>query len=169
MRRAVYPGTFDPITNGHIDVLQQGLDIFDEIVVLVAVNSQKQPIFSSAERAAMIEEAVAGYGRVSVECLEGRLLIEYAKEKEATAILRGLRQVADFEYEFQIALMNRHLMPDITTVFLMPHEKYTYLTSSIIREVARLGGDVADFVPASVLVHIHRKFPPRPKPDPQLK
>ncbi|MBC8042919.1 MAG: pantetheine-phosphate adenylyltransferase [Rhizobacter sp.] len=157
-RRALYPGTFDPITNGHIDVLEQGLNIFDEILIVVAQNSQKSPIFTAGERVEMIREATVSYPNVSVSCIDNRLLIQYAKEQHATAILRGLRQVADFEYEFQIALMNRHLTPEITTVFLMPHEKYTYLTSSIIREVARLGGEVADFVPYSVLRHLAKKL-----------
>lgn len=151
MKRAIYPGTFDPFTNGHIDILERASNIFDEIIIAVAINSQKKPMFSAQERAEMIGECVAGHSSVKVDMLESGLLIDYARQKKAVAIIRGLRQVADFEYEFQIALMNRHLHPEITTVFLMPNEKYTYLTSSIIREVAALGGDVSDFVPAPVL------------------
>ncbi len=155
MKRAIYPGTFDPFTNGHIDILERASNIFDEIIIAVAVNSQKKPMFPAEERAEMIRECVANYPSVTVDALHTGLLIDYAREKNAVAIIRGLRQVADFEYEFQIALMNRHLYPEITTVFLMPNEKYTYLTSSIIREVAALGGDVTDFVPEPVLKRLN--------------
>lgn len=158
MKRAIYPGTFDPFTNGHIDILERACNIFDDIIIAVAVNSQKKPMFSAEERAEMIRESVASFASVTVDTLQAGLLIDYAREKRAVAIIRGLRQVADFEYEFQIALMNRHLCPDITTVFLMPNEKYTYLTSSIIREVASLGGDISDFVPAPVLKRLKAKL-----------
>lgn len=158
MKQAIYPGTFDPFTFGHIDVLERALNIFDEVSIVVAVNSQKRTLFTIDERVEMIRESLSSYERVSVDKFEGGLLIDYAKRRSACAIIRGLRQVADFEYEFQIALMNRHLYPDVTTVFLMPNEKYTYLTSSIIREVASLGGDVADFVPPPVLRALRRKF-----------
>ncbi|MCS6989644.1 MAG: pantetheine-phosphate adenylyltransferase [Chloroherpetonaceae bacterium] len=158
MKRAIYPGTFDPFTNGHIDILERACNIFDEIIIAVAINSQKRPMFSADERAEMIRESVSRFPRVAVDTLQAGLLIDYAREKNAVAIIRGLRQVADFEYEFQIALMNRHLCPDITTVFLMPNEKYTYLTSSIIREVASLGGDVSDFVPEPVLKRLKARL-----------
>jgi pantetheine-phosphate adenylyltransferase len=158
MKRAIYPGTFDPFTYGHIDVLERALNIFDEVTLVVAVNSQKKTLFTIDERVEMIRESVSGYNGVLVERFEGGLLIEHAKALGVKAIIRGLRQVADFEYEFQIALMNRHLYPDITTVFLMPNEKYTYLTSSIIREVASLGGDVRDFVPTPVLKFLEQRF-----------
>lgn len=158
MRRAIYPGTFDPFTFGHIDVLERALNIFDEVSIVVAVNSQKKTLFTLDERLEMIRESLASYERVAVDKFEGGLLIDYAREKGVHAIIRGLRQVADFEYEFQIALMNRHLCPEVTTVFLMPNEKYTYLTSSIIREVASLGGDVSDFVPPPVLRALKHKF-----------
>ncbi|WP_448519971.1 pantetheine-phosphate adenylyltransferase [Rhodoflexus sp.] len=158
MKRAIYPGTFDPFTYGHIDVLERALNIFDEITLVVAVNSQKKPLFTIEERVEMIQQSVASYSHVQVERFEGGLLIEHAKAMGVKAIIRGLRQVADFEYEFQIALMNRHLYPEITTVFLMPNEKYTYLTSSIIREVASLGGDVSDFVPPPVLKFLEHRF-----------
>ncbi len=158
MKRAIYPGTFDPFTYGHIDVLERALNIFDEITLVVAVNSQKKTLFTIEERVEMIRQSVASYNHVQVERFEGGLLIEHAKAVGAKAIIRGLRQVADFEYEFQIALMNRHLYPEITTVFLMPNEKYTYLTSSIIREVASLGGDVSDFVPPPVLKCLEYRF-----------
>jgi pantetheine-phosphate adenylyltransferase len=158
MKRAIYPGTFDPFTNGHIDILDRATALFDEIIVTVAVNSQKQSMFSIDERLEMIQESIATYPHVTVEKLEGGLLIDYAKLKSAKAIIRGLRQVADFEYEYQIALMNHHLAPEISTVFLMPHEKYTYITSSIIREVGRLGGNISDFVPAPVLKRLKQKY-----------
>lgn len=127
MKQAIYPGTFDPFTFGHIDVLERALNIFDEVSIVVAVNSQKKTLFTIEERVAMIQESLSSYERVRVERFEGGLLIEYAKQRGACAIIRGLRQVADFEYEFQLALMNRHLYPGVTTVFLMPNEKYTYL------------------------------------------
>jgi Phosphopantetheine adenylyltransferase (EC 2.7.7.3) len=117
MKRAIYPGTFDPFTNGHIDILERASNIFDEIIIAVAVNSQKKPMFPVEERAEMIRECVATFPTVKVDTLQSGLLIDYAREKKAVAIIRGLRQVADFEYEFQIALMNRHLYPEITTVF----------------------------------------------------
>ncbi|NTW49847.1 MAG: pantetheine-phosphate adenylyltransferase [Chlorobiales bacterium] len=158
MKRAIYPGTFDPITNGHIDVLERALSIFDEINVIIAVNSQKMPLFSAEERQEMIREVVRKYSNVKVEILNDGLLADYARKTGAMAIIRGLRQVTDFEYEFQIALMNRNLYPEVTTVFLMPNEKYTYLASSIVREVSRLGGDVSNFVPESVLARLKEKF-----------
>jgi pantetheine-phosphate adenylyltransferase len=161
MKRAIYPGTFDPFTNGHIDILERANNIFDEIIIAVAVNSQKKPMFTAEERTEMIKDCVSNYPHVIVDTLQTGLLIDYAKAKDAVAIIRGLRQVADFEYEFQIALMNRHLYPDITTVFLMPNEKYTYLTSSIIREVASLGGDISDFVPEPVLRRLRNKYLPK--------
>jgi len=157
IRRAIYPGTFDPITNGHVDVLKRALNIFDEITVVVAVNSQKKPLFTAEERLEMIQEAVAEYSGVKVKILEEGLLVEYAHQQNAVAIIRGLRQVTDFEYEFQIALMNRNLYPKVDTVFLMPNEKYTYLASSIIREVSRLGGDVVNLVPPCVLSRLKEK------------
>jgi pantetheine-phosphate adenylyltransferase len=158
VKRAVYPGTFDPFTNGHIDVLERANNLFDEIIIVVAVNSQKKPLFTAEERIEMIQESIADYEHVVVDKLEGGLLIDYVHQKNAQAVIRGLRQVADFEYEYQIALMNRHLAPDVTTVFLMPDERYTYLTSSIIREVASLGGSVSDFVPPPVLKKLRAKF-----------
>lgn len=158
MKSAIYPGTFDPITNGHIDVLERAISIFDEVTVVVAVNSQKAPLFTAEERQEIIQEVVKKYPNVKVEILHDGLLADYARKTGATTIIRGLRQVTDFEYEFQIALMNRNLYPEVTTVFLMPNEKYTYLASSIVREVARLGGDVSNFVPANVLERLKEKF-----------
>lgn len=149
MRIAIYPGTFDPITNGHIDILLRAREIFDRVIVAVACTTMKKPLFTPAERLEMISELMRRYRNVEVDRFEG-LLVRYAHSKKATAIVRGLRALSDFEYEFQMALTNRKLDGRIATVFLMPHEKYTYLNSSIVRELAFLGGDVSEFVPPSV-------------------
>ncbi len=149
MKTALYPGTFDPVTYGHLDVIDRAADIFDRVIVLVAKNSQKRPLFSDAERVQMVRQAVKKHRNVRVDLFEG-LLVRYARKAGAASIVRGLRAVSDFEYEFQMALTNRKLAREITTVFLMPHEKYTYLNSSIVREIARLGGDVREFVPPHV-------------------
>ncbi len=150
MRIAVYPGTFDPITYGHIDVLERAIEIFDKVVVAVSRNSSKNPIFSDEERVSMIKSSVQKYQeKVEVDSFEG-LLVRYVQSKNAVAIVRGLRAISDFEYEFQMALMNRKLAADVCTVFLMPHERYTYLNSGIVREIARLNGDVSEFLPPTV-------------------
>jgi len=154
---AIYPGTFDPITFGHIDVIERAAEIFSRVIVLVAVNTTKTPLFSIDERLAMIREVLRHKKRVSVDCFDG-LLVEYARRNKAGVIIRGLRAMSDFEYEFQMALTNRKLAPGIDTVFLVPHEGYTYLNSSIVREVARLGGDVSGFVPASVRRRLTKKL-----------
>jgi pantetheine-phosphate adenylyltransferase len=146
---AVYPGTFDPITYGHIDVIKRAAEIFSTVIVLVARNSTKTPMFSDGERVAMIKEVFRSNIRVQVGVFDG-LLVDYAARNRATVIVRGLRAVSDFEYEFQMALTNRKLASNIDTVFLVPHERYTYLNSTIVREIARLGGDVSGFVPTSV-------------------
>ena len=157
MRTALYPGTFDPITLGHLDVIARAREIFDKVIVTVASNSLKQPLFTPGERVEMIREVVSSYRNVEVEEFSG-LLVSFAEKKKATAIVRGLRAVSDFEYEFQMALTNRKLNDRITTVFLMPHEQYTYLNSSIVREIAFLGGDVADFVSPSVRRRLEKKI-----------
>ena len=157
-RLAIYPGTFDPFTNGHLDVLERALTIFEHVIVVIAENSRKKTLFSLDERLDMIETLTATYSGASVEVLHGGLLAEYARSAGATAIVRGVRQVKDFEYEFQMSLLNRHLNPDVTTVFLMPNVKYTYVASSIIREVALLGGDVSKFVHPYVLDRLKKKF-----------
>ncbi len=146
---AIYPGTFDPITYGHIDVVQRAARLFPRVIVLVARNSTKTPLFSDDERITMIKEIFREARNVEVDGFHG-LLVHYARKKKASVVIRGLRAVSDFEYEFQMALTNRKLAPTIDTVFLVPHEKYTYLNSSVVREVARLGGDVSDFVPPGV-------------------
>ncbi|MEE9906031.1 pantetheine-phosphate adenylyltransferase [Chlorobium sp.] len=157
-QKAIYPGTFDPFTNGHLDVLERALNIFAEVVVVIAENSRKQSLFSVDERFDMISRVVEEYSSVSVEVLHDGLLADYARQQGARAIVRGVRQVKDFEYEFQMSLLNRHLYPEVTTVFLMPNVKYTYVASSIIREVAMLDGDVSKFVHPFVLDMLHRKL-----------
>lgn len=154
---AIYPGTFDPITYGHLDVIQRASELFDIVIVSVLVNAAKTPLFAKEERMEMIRETVQGIHNVEVDEFDG-LLIDYAKRKGAIAIIRGLRAVSDFEYEFQMALMNRKISDGITTVFLMPHEKYTYLNSSIVRELARLNANVSDFVPPCVVKKLQEKF-----------
>ncbi len=142
---AIYPGTFDPITLGHIDIINRGRKLFDQVIVTVAVNVSKKPLFTTEERIAMICEATDSMSNVYCEQFSG-LLVDYALEKNACVILRGLRAISDFEYEFQMALMNQHLNDKITTVFLMPNENYTYLNSTIVKDVARFGGDIDKFV-----------------------
>ncbi len=154
---AIYPGTFDPITYGHIDVVKRATRLFDNVIVLVARNSSKAPLFSDEERIEMIAEIFKKNRAIRVDGFDG-LLVDYAQRKKATAIIRGLRAVSDFEYEFQMALTNRKLSPTFDTVFLVPDEKYTYLNSSIVREVARLGGDVAQFVPPGIQQRLRAKI-----------
>jgi len=146
---AIYPGTFDPITYGHIDVVERASAMFQTVTVLVARNSAKTPLFSDDERVAMIKEVFRNNKRVTVDGFEG-LLVDYAQRFGSGVIVRGLRAVSDFEYEFQMALTNRKLARKIDTVFLVPDERYTYLNSTIVREIARHGGDVSDFVPPGV-------------------
>jgi pantetheine-phosphate adenylyltransferase len=158
---AVYPGSFDPITKGHTAILKSGLKAFDTIVVAVLNNESKAPLFSVAERMEMIrlasEEMGAKPGQVEVDSFDG-LLVNYARSRKASVILRGLRAVADFEYELQMANMNRHLNPDIETVFIMADDAYFYVASTLVKEVARLGGDVSDLVPAAVQPRLLAKF-----------
>lgn len=156
-KTAVYPGTFDPITNGHVDVIERAATMFDKVIVVVAVNSKKTTLFSEEERYKMACESLKHIGNVKVELYSG-LIVDYAEKRGAIALIRGIRAVSDFEYEFQIALMNRKLRPGLHTVFLMPHEKYTYLNSSIIRELSRLGQDVNDFVPEFVANKLKQRF-----------
>jgi len=159
MKIAIYPGTFDPITKGHLDIIERAAQMFDRVIVTVAENSSKSPMFTADERLAMVRTAIneARLKGVSAEHFSG-LLVNFARKKKATALIRGLRAVSDFEYEFQMALMNRKQAPAITTVFLMPHEKYTYLNSSIVREIARLNGNFKDFVPPSVYRTMKKKL-----------
>jgi pantetheine-phosphate adenylyltransferase len=157
-RRIIYPGTFDPVTNGHVDVVSRALQLFDEVVLAIAADSTKKPLFPLEERQAMAEEALSAFkGRVRVTVFRG-LLIDYVQSQDSRAILRGLRAVSDFEFEFQMALMNRKLNDSIETLFLMPRGAYTYLSSTIIKEIGRLGGDVSAFVPPVVQEAIKKKF-----------
>ncbi len=157
MKSAVYPGTFDPITFGHIDVIRRASEIFDRVIVTLATNPGKFPLFSLEERYTQVESCVRDIPRVEVMKSNG-LIVRFAQEQRAVAIIRGVRAVSDFEYEFQMALTNRKLAESITTVFLMPHEQYTYLNSSIVREIARLGGDVSSFVPPEIAAALLERF-----------
>jgi pantetheine-phosphate adenylyltransferase len=158
MRTVLYPGTFDPVTNGHIDIIERARELFDSIVVTVAINPTKEPLFSVEERVMMLKESLKGYNNISVDSFDG-LVVDHAREVNAVGIIRGLRAISDFEFEFQMALMNRKLANEISTIFLMPHEKYTYLNSSIVRNLASLHSDVSDFVPAVVQKEFRKKFP----------
>lgn len=154
---AIYPGSFDPPTRGHEDLIRRSLGLADRLVVAIATNMAKQPLFSVAERLAMLREAVGDDPRVAFESFEG-LLAEFAKRVGATVVVRGLRAVSDFEYEFQMALMNRHLHPSLETVFLVPAVALTYLSSSLVREVARFGGDVSSLVHPAVAAALAARF-----------
>jgi pantetheine-phosphate adenylyltransferase len=160
MRRAIYPGSFDPVTNGHLDVIERAVKLFDEVIVAIAVNSQKMPLFTLEERLRLLTGETAVYGaKVRAVAMEG-LLVEFARQAGASAVIRGLRAVSDFEFEFQMALMNRKLEANVETLFLMPKEEYTYLSSRIIKEIARLGGDVSSFVPSCVVAALQAKYLP---------
>jgi pantetheine-phosphate adenylyltransferase len=154
---AVYPGTFDPVTSGHIDLVERSLRIFDELIVAIAANPKKTPLFSLEERIAMFREVTVKYKRVVIEGFDG-LLVDYVEQKNAVGIIRGLRAVSDFEYEMQMALMNRRLDSKIETVFLMPNEEYSFITSTIVKEAASYGGDVSSLVPQVVVEKLKKKF-----------
>lgn len=156
MKIVVYPGTFDPVTNGHIDVIKRAIDLFDKVVVTVARNPVKSPMFTVEERLIMLKECLKEFPTVSVDSFEG-LVVDHAKEVGAIGIIRGLRAVSDFEFEFQMALMNRKLNENLRTIFLMPNEKYTYLNSTIIRNLSQFDGDVSDFVPSIVTQMLKEK------------
>jgi pantetheine-phosphate adenylyltransferase len=162
-RTAIYPGSFDPLTNGHLAIIQRGLKVFDRLVVAVANNPEKRPMFSVEERKAMISDAVGDDARVEVDSFDS-LLVDYVRRKGVHNVLRGLRAVSDFEFEFQIANMNRHLLPDLETVFVMTGEDYFFVSARLVREVATFGGDVSAFVPANVLEMLRRKLAGRTKP-----
>lgn len=159
-RVAIYPGSFDPLTNGHVDIITRGAALFDRIVVGVLVNAGKTPLFDVETRLAIIRETFVARPNVEAEQFDG-LLIDYARRKGATAIVRGLRAVSDFEYEMQMALMNRHLEPSVETVFMMPAEQYTYVSSRLVKEVASLGGDVTGLVPDRVAVRLRSAYQKR--------
>ena len=157
-KRAVYPGTFDPLHNGHLDVIERSLRIFDEVIVAVVGNPSKSQLFTVAERMEMIDEATADHQNIRIVSFDG-LLIDLVARERADCIVRGIRAVSDFEYEFAMALMNRKLRPTVETVFLMPHEKYTYISSRLIREVASFGASVAGMVPPGVEKRLAEKYP----------
>src|SRR3954469_6458814 len=153
---AIYPGSFDPLTNGHVDIIQRGARLFDRIVVAILLNIEKAPLFTVEERVEIAGEVFRGHPNVEVDTFDG-LLVEYARRKRATAIVRGLRAISDFEYEMQMALMNRNLNPDVETVFMMPAETYTYVSSRIVKEVVARGGSVTNLVPAIVDARLREK------------
>jgi pantetheine-phosphate adenylyltransferase len=157
-RVAVYPGSFDPLTYGHLDVLIRGLELVDRVIVAILDNPAKEALFATRERVEMIEQAVRGKGDVEVEVFHG-LLVDYAEARGASVILRGVRAVSDFEYEFQMALMNRRLNPRIQTVFMMPNEAYSYVSSRLVKEVAALGGELKGVVPPAVEVRLRQRMP----------
>ena len=160
-RIAIYPGSFDPVTNGHVDIVQRGKKLFDQIIVAILHNPQKKALFSLEERIRMLKESMKDIEGISFDVFDG-LLVDYAKSRGAHAILRGMRAVSDFEYEFQLALMNRKLNRDVQTVFLMTGLRWIFTSSSIIKEAARFGGDVSDMVPPIVNQKIKAKFGPAP-------
>ena len=160
MRHVIYPGTFDPMTNGHVDVVARATALFDLVTIGVTTNPAKNPLFTVEERVAMIREVTKGFSNVRVDSFGG-LLVDYAQQLGACAIIRGLRAISDFEYEFQMALVNRKISDGIVTVFLMPNEKYTYLNSTIVKELAIFGGDISRFVPPLVETQVKQKIAAR--------
>jgi pantetheine-phosphate adenylyltransferase len=159
MRTAIYPGSFDPITNGHLDVLTRATKLFDRVIVAVANSESKQPLFGLEERVQMVERAIGHLPNVEADSFEG-LLVSYVESRSAQAVVRGLRAVSDFEFEFQLALMNRRLNERIETIFMMPKDTYTFLSSRIVKEIAKLGGDVSAFVPEHVQSALVGRFSP---------
>ncbi len=157
MKIAVYPGTFDPITNGHLDIIKRASQIFKRVIVAVSENPHKSPIFSMEERRQLIQDTVIDLENVEVDVFDG-LLVHYAQNKGISVLIRGLRVISDFEYEFQMALMNRKLMPTLETVYFMPNEEFTYINSTIVKEVARLGGEIECFLPPSVVKALYQKI-----------
>jgi pantetheine-phosphate adenylyltransferase len=149
MKHCIYPGTFDPVTNGHLDVLQRASRLFERVTVAVALSTTKAPLFSAADRVAFIRANTTTLKNVDVVSFDG-LLVDFARQQQANAIIRGLRALSDFEFEFNMALMNRHLEPKVETIFVMPAEAYSYTSSSLVKQIAKLGGDVNNFVPANV-------------------
>jgi pantetheine-phosphate adenylyltransferase len=158
MTVALYPGTFDPLTNGHLDLIKRSIRMFEKVVVAIFENPMKGPLFSVEERRRLIEESIRGLSNIEIDTFSNTLLVFYAKQRQAHVIVRGLRAIADFEYEFQMTLMNRRLDEDIETVFLMPREEYTYVASRLIKEVAAYGGNVEELVPAPVALALKEKF-----------
>lgn len=157
MTVAVYAGSFDPITNGHIDIISRSLDVFDKVIVAIAINEAKTPLFSVQERLEVLNEIYSGHSRVQIDAFSG-LLVDFLKRVNARVLIRGLRAVSDFEYEFQMAHMNQKLSPEVETLFLMTGQQYFYVSSRVVKEVARFGGDVTDLVPSAVRQRLLDKF-----------
>lgn len=158
MSIAIYPGSFDPVTNGHLDVVTRATRLFDKVILAVATNSAKSGLFDLDERVRLIQAAAADLPRIEVRQFSG-LLVDFARSVGACTLIRGLRAVSDFEYEFQMALMNRQLAPEVDTIFLMPRQEYAYLSSRLVKEVASLGGEIAEFVPPPVAEALRKRFP----------
>jgi pantetheine-phosphate adenylyltransferase len=165
MRTAIYPGSFDPITNGHLDLVQRAAKLFDRVIVAVAVNDGKKPLFTLPERMELVKTSIEAFPRAEADSFDG-LLVEYVDKQGGQAIIRGLRAVSDFEFEFQLALMNRKLNERVETIFMMPKDTYTFLSSRIVKEIARLGGDVSSFVPGPVRLALAAKFKQKDPPCP---
>ena len=157
MKRIVYPGTFDPIHNGHLDIARKAAELFDELILVVAVNQEKSPLFNDKERVDLIKESLSDVKNVRVDTFDG-LVVDFVRSTESVAIIRGLRHVSDFEFEFQMAMMNFNLNPNVKSLFMMPDEKYIHLNSTVIRDVARLGGDISDYVPKCVQNALYKRY-----------
>ena len=157
MKRIVYPGTFDPIHNGHLDIARKAAELFDELILVVAVNQEKSPLFNDKERVDLIKESLSDVKNVRVDTFNG-LVVDFVRSTESVAIIRGLRHVSDFEFEFQMAMMNFNLNPNIKSLFMMPDEKYIHLNSTVIKDVARLGGDISDYVPKCVQDALYEQY-----------
>ena len=157
MKRIVYPGTFDPIHNGHLDIARKAAELFDELILVVAVNQEKSPLFNDKERVELIKDSLHDVKNVKVDTFNG-LVVDFVRFSESVAIIRGLRHVSDFEFEFQMAMMNFNLNPNIKSLFMMPDEKYIHLNSTVIKDVARLGGDISDYVPKCVQDALYKQY-----------
>ena len=157
MKRIVYPGTFDPIHNGHLDIARKAAELFDELILVVAVNQEKSPLFNDKERVELIKESLYDVKNVNVDTFNG-LVVDFVRSTESVAIIRGLRHVSDFEFEFQMAMMNFNLNPNIKSLFMMPDEKYIHLNSTVIKDVARLGGNISDYVPKCVQDALYKQY-----------
>ena len=157
MKRIVYPGTFDPIHNGHLDIAKKASELFDELILVVAVNQEKTPLFSDNERVSLIKRSLSKVKNIKVDTFDG-LVVDFVRSTQSVAIIRGLRHVSDFEFEFQMAMMNFNLNPQIKSMFMMPDEKYIHLNSTVIKDVARLGGNISDYVPKCVQDALYEKY-----------